>query len=113
MGYVWNHLKAEPRLAISLTAHLHSASPLPSALLKMIFSVVAVASVLSLLPVSRALALNARETECTFVCPDTSTYGNGLSTFAIGDTTISCSYSADYDDSCIYDIVSIHSLRMS
>jgi len=75
----------------------------------MIFSAVVVVSVLSLLTSSRALALNARQSDCELACPDTDADGNGLSVFIIDDATISCSYDGEPGNSCTYDTVSVGS----
>ena len=78
----------------------------------MIFSTTVVISLLALLPSSLALAIDTRKTDCSFVCPGKDTYGHGLSRSNGGDGTISCSYSGGSGNSCIYNVVSVHSSRM-
>lgn len=72
----------------------------------MILPAVVFASILSLLPFSRGLTLNAQK-DRKFVCPDIGTDGIGLSAFTTDDSTISCSYSGESGKLCSYDAVSV------
>ena len=73
----------------------------------MILFAVVVVSVLSLLPFSGGLTLDAQNNR-KFICPDADTDGTGLSTITVDDSTISCSYSGESSSSCSYDVVSVH-----
>ena len=74
----------------------------------MIFSTVVAASALALLPSSLALAIGARKSDCTFVCPQNDAHGNGLSGSNVNGNSLPCTYAGNL---CIYNIVSVHLSR--
>ena len=78
----------------------------------MIFSTVAAASILALIPSSLALAIGARDNGCTFVCPQNDAHGNGLSGSNVSGNSVSCTYAGGSGNLCIYDIVSVRSSRI-
>ena len=75
----------------------------------MIFSAPVIISVLSLLSSACALAVNARQSDCSLACPETDATGNALSTSSIDDTSVSCLYTGELAISCIYDAVGLDS----
>jgi hypothetical protein len=78
------------------------------------FSPIIIVSALSLLSCTHALALVNRQSDCSFVCPDADTDGNGLSTFTeVPNASLSCTYSGALETPCTYDSVSLHSRECS
>ena len=75
----------------------------------MIFSVVAIVSLLSLLSFTGAAAVNARDGVChTFTCPDADNLGEGLNPGSSNDgKVISCSYGTTAVVECKYDAVRV------